>query len=188
MPVAHLPTTCRGLLCPAALAPLLRHAHAPPLPAQPYRRPQDFQESWELMFDTVDTTYDCVRISTGVLSTLRINPDRMLAGLSADMLATDLAEYLVRKGGCAVLCLGMPRWERCAVLCLGGLFLGGRAALHCLAVSGVGQFNCSAPPHPPTHPAPRLPPAPQACPSGRPTTSAAPPSSWPRTAAASCRP
>ncbi len=60
--------------------------------------PQDFQESWELMFDAVDTTYDCVRIATGVLSTLRINPDKMLAGLSADMLATDLAEYLVRKG------------------------------------------------------------------------------------------
>ncbi|KAL4446257.1 hypothetical protein ABPG77_003064 [Micractinium sp. CCAP 211/92] len=59
---------------------------------------KDFQESWELMFDAVDTTYDCVRIATGVLSTLRINPDKMLAGLSADMLATDLAEYLVRKG------------------------------------------------------------------------------------------
>jgi hypothetical protein len=63
------------------------------------------------MFDTVDTTYDCVRISTGVLSTLRINPDRMLAGLSADMLATDLAEYLVRKGG-------WPRWARCAAICV----------------------------------------------------------------------
>lgn len=50
------------------------------------------------MFDTVDTLYDCIRISTGVLSTLKINPDRMMQGLSADMLATDLAEYLVRKG------------------------------------------------------------------------------------------
>ena len=60
---------------------------------------QDFQESWELMFEAVDTTHDCVRIATGVLSTLRISPERMLAGLSADMLATDLAEYLVRKGG-----------------------------------------------------------------------------------------
>ena len=56
------------------------------------------QEAWELMFDTVDTTQDCVRIATGVVSTLKINPERMLAGLSADMLATDLAEYLVRKG------------------------------------------------------------------------------------------
>ncbi len=59
---------------------------------------KDLQEGWELMYDTVDTLYDCVRIATGVLSTLRINPDKMLAGLSADMLATDLAEYLVRKG------------------------------------------------------------------------------------------
>ena len=59
---------------------------------------KDFQEAWELMFDSVDTTFDCIRIATGVISTIKINPDRMLAGLSADMLATDLAEYLVRKG------------------------------------------------------------------------------------------
>jgi len=50
------------------------------------------------MFDSVDTANDCIRIATGVLSTIRINPERMLAGLSPDMLATDLAEYLVRKG------------------------------------------------------------------------------------------
>ena len=59
---------------------------------------KDFQECWEMMYDTVDTVYDCVRIATGVLSTLKIRPERMLKGLSADMLATDLAEYLVRKG------------------------------------------------------------------------------------------
>ncbi|KAJ9522528.1 hypothetical protein QJQ45_008364 [Haematococcus lacustris] len=59
---------------------------------------KDFQECWEFMYDTVDTTYDCVRIATGVLSTIKTRPDRMLKGLSADMLATDLAEYLVRKG------------------------------------------------------------------------------------------
>lgn len=59
---------------------------------------KDLQEGWDVMYDTVDTVYDCVRIATGVLSTLKINPDRMMAGLSADMLATDLAEYLVRKG------------------------------------------------------------------------------------------
>ena len=59
---------------------------------------KDFQEAWELMFDSVDTAFDCIRIATGVISTIKINPDRMLAGLSADMLATDLAEYLVRKG------------------------------------------------------------------------------------------
>lgn len=51
-----------------------------------------------MMFDSVDTVGDCIRIATGVVSTLRINADQMRSGLSADMLATDLAEYLVRKG------------------------------------------------------------------------------------------
>lgn len=50
------------------------------------------------MFDSVDSVSDCIKIATGVLSTLTINPARMRSGLSADMLATDLAEYLVRKG------------------------------------------------------------------------------------------
>lgn len=63
---------------------------------------QDFQEGWELMFEAADTLHDCVRIASGVLCTLRIDPDRMRSGLSADMLATDLAEYLVRKGALAV--------------------------------------------------------------------------------------
>ena len=59
---------------------------------------KDFQEAWPLMFDSVDTVSDCIKIATGVISTLKIDPDKMRAGLSADMLATDLAEYLVRKG------------------------------------------------------------------------------------------
>lgn len=65
---------------------------------------KDFQEVWPLMFDSVDTLHDCVCIATGVVSTLTIRPQRMAAGLSADMLATDLAEYLVRKGTC-LLCV-----------------------------------------------------------------------------------
>lgn len=39
---------------------------------------KDFQECWELMFDSVDALHDCVRIATGVLSTIKINPDRMM--------------------------------------------------------------------------------------------------------------
>lgn len=58
---------------------------------------KDNQEIWELLFSTLDTMNDTVGITTGVLSTLTIRPDKMLSGLSADMLATDLAEYLVRK-------------------------------------------------------------------------------------------
>lgn len=72
---------------------------------------KDFQEAWEALFDTVDSLNDCIRIATGVLSTVRINPERMQAGLSPDMLATDLAEYLVRKGACpATCCLTFVPW------------------------------------------------------------------------------
>ena len=59
---------------------------------------KDFQEAWEGLFDTVDTMSDCLQIAAGCLATLRIDADAIKAGLSADMLATDLAEYLVRKG------------------------------------------------------------------------------------------
>ena len=39
-----------------------------------------------------------VRITSGVISTLGVDSDRCRAALSPDMLATDLAYYLVRKG------------------------------------------------------------------------------------------
>ncbi|KAF2756897.1 argininosuccinate lyase-like protein [Pseudovirgaria hyperparasitica] len=59
---------------------------------------KDLQESVEPMFDCIKTVSDSIQIATGVLSTLTIYPEKMLAALSPDMLATDLAEYLVRKG------------------------------------------------------------------------------------------
>lgn len=59
---------------------------------------KDLQESWETMLDGIKTTSDSIQIATGVLSTLTIDPAKMLAALSPDMLATDLADYLVRKG------------------------------------------------------------------------------------------
>ena len=52
----------------------------------------------EPLFDSVATLTASLQIMTGVLSTLRLHPDRMLDGLVPEMLATDLAEYLVRKG------------------------------------------------------------------------------------------
>ena len=39
---------------------------------------KDFQECWDLMFDAVDSLHDSVRIATGVLSTIKINPDKMM--------------------------------------------------------------------------------------------------------------
>ncbi|KAJ3299502.1 hypothetical protein HK104_008691 [Borealophlyctis nickersoniae] len=59
---------------------------------------KDLQEDKEPMFDAVDTLSGCLQISTGVLTTLTIKPEKMKASLSIDMLATDVAEYLVRKG------------------------------------------------------------------------------------------
>ncbi|KAJ9631909.1 argininosuccinate lyase [Taxawa tesnikishii (nom. ined.)] len=59
---------------------------------------KDLQESVEPLLDHIKTVGDSIQIATGVLSTLAIQPESMLASLTPDMLATDLADYLVRKG------------------------------------------------------------------------------------------
>ncbi|CAG8486295.1 9533_t:CDS:2 [Ambispora gerdemannii] len=59
---------------------------------------KDFQEDKEPLFDAVDTLAGSLQITAGVISTLKIHPEKMRQNLSIDMLATDLAEYLVRKG------------------------------------------------------------------------------------------
>lgn len=50
------------------------------------------------MLDHCKTVGDSIQIATGVLSTLSIDVNKMRAALSPDMIATDLADYLVRKG------------------------------------------------------------------------------------------
>lgn len=59
---------------------------------------KDLQESVEPMLEHVKTLRDSLQIAGRVLSTLTTFPDKMRAALSPDMLATDLAEYLVRRG------------------------------------------------------------------------------------------
>uniref|UniRef100_A0A4W4EHG3 Argininosuccinate lyase n=1 Tax=Electrophorus electricus TaxID=8005 RepID=A0A4W4EHG3_ELEEL len=59
---------------------------------------KDLQEDKEAMFDTYDTLHAVLQVATGVMSTLKVNQKNMKAALSPDMLATDLAYYLVRKG------------------------------------------------------------------------------------------
>jgi argininosuccinate lyase len=59
---------------------------------------KDLQEDKEPLFGAVDTVSKSLQIAAGVLSTLQVRPQRLQAGLAAEMLATDLAEYLVRKG------------------------------------------------------------------------------------------
>lgn len=50
------------------------------------------------MFDVYDTICAVLQVASGVISTLQINKEGMEKALSPDMLATDIAYYLVRKG------------------------------------------------------------------------------------------
>ncbi|CAG2228029.1 ASL [Mytilus edulis] len=59
---------------------------------------KDLQEDKEAMFDVYDTLTGILQVATGVMSTLMIDKEKMKAALSPDMLATDIAYYLVRKG------------------------------------------------------------------------------------------
>jgi argininosuccinate lyase len=59
---------------------------------------KDLQEDKEGMFDACDTMKGCLPIAAGVLATLKPDGKTMARDLAPEMLATDLAEYLVRKG------------------------------------------------------------------------------------------
>jgi argininosuccinate lyase len=59
---------------------------------------KDLQESVEPLLDHIKTVGDSIQIATGVLSTLATHPNRMAAALAPEMLATEIADYLVRNG------------------------------------------------------------------------------------------
>lgn len=59
---------------------------------------KDMQEDKEPLFDALTTVEHSILIATGVISTLSIRKEKMEGALTMDMLATDLADYLVRKG------------------------------------------------------------------------------------------
>ena len=60
---------------------------------------RDLQEDKEPVFDAVDTLLLVLPAMAGLIATLRVNPDRLRRGASTGFtLATDLAEYLVRRG------------------------------------------------------------------------------------------
>lgn len=64
--------------------------------ASGYQR--DLQEDKEPCFDSVDTLLLALPVAAGAVATLRLEEERMAAALSWDLLATDLAEYLVGRG------------------------------------------------------------------------------------------
>jgi len=59
---------------------------------------KDLQEDKEPLFDTLDTLAQILPIVAGVIETLQINEEAMRVALDEAMLATDLADYLVKKG------------------------------------------------------------------------------------------
>jgi len=59
---------------------------------------KDMQEDKEAVFDVIDTLRAELPIAAGVVRTLTVNTGRMAAALDDALLATDLADYLVRKG------------------------------------------------------------------------------------------
>jgi argininosuccinate lyase len=67
--------------------------------AQPLAYNKDNQEDKQPLFDAVDTLKDCVAIFTGLMQGLAPVPRAMRAALAeGHATATDLADYLVRKG------------------------------------------------------------------------------------------
>src|SRR5690349_15539564 len=60
---------------------------------------KDMQEDKEAVFDSFDTVSSCLQVTTTVLRNISVNSERALAAASSGyMNATELADYLVRKG------------------------------------------------------------------------------------------
>ncbi|KIK08733.1 hypothetical protein K443DRAFT_532483 [Laccaria amethystina LaAM-08-1] len=59
---------------------------------------KDLQEDKEPLFDAVDNVSASFKIAEGVVATLDVHAEKMRQALTMDVLATDLADYLVRKG------------------------------------------------------------------------------------------
>jgi len=60
---------------------------------------RDMQEDKQGLFDTLDTLHSTLEVFAEMINTLKINPQRISNAINADyILATDLADYLVKKG------------------------------------------------------------------------------------------
>ena len=66
---------------------------------QPLAYNRDNQEDKPPLFDTADTLLDCLQAMAGIVAAMEANPDAMRRAAEAGYAtATDLADYLVRKG------------------------------------------------------------------------------------------
>jgi argininosuccinate lyase len=68
------------------------------LKALPSAYDKDLQEDKPAVFSTTDTLLVMLPVMAGAIDTLTVHADRMKSALDANMLATDLADYLVQRG------------------------------------------------------------------------------------------
>jgi len=67
--------------------------------ALPLAYDRDMQEDKEGLFDTVDTLHSSLKVFAEMVKTIKVNAKRIHDAIKRDyMLATDLADYLVKKG------------------------------------------------------------------------------------------
>lgn len=60
---------------------------------------KDMQEDKESIFDAIDTTKNCIDVFCGMIATMNVRTDNMKSAADRGFInATDLADYLVRKG------------------------------------------------------------------------------------------
>lgn len=59
---------------------------------------KDMQEDKEPLMDTVDSVWACLEVFAAAWRTMTVRAERLAAALDGTVLATDLADYLVRKG------------------------------------------------------------------------------------------
>lgn len=106
-----------------------------------------------MMYDTVDTVSDCTRIATGVVSTLKIKPDRMLKG--GPWWAVALPLLRLRPATCVATACGAPHVRAAAEATgrtAGGACMHGQSPHVCAAAEATGRtaggvHACMASPH-----------------------------------------
>jgi argininosuccinate lyase len=59
---------------------------------------RDLQEDKKAVFEALQITHDCLEVFAGALITSRFRGDKMEAAIDSSLYATDIADYLVRKG------------------------------------------------------------------------------------------
>lgn len=66
--------------------------------ALPLTYSRDMQEDKPPIFNSIDETGLCLEVFKDVIATLKINKDAMLSQIEHQLFATDIADYLVKKG------------------------------------------------------------------------------------------